>query len=289
MTREAGFAPPLAQGLMAMALTLALAHGAALAQTADAPAAGAMGEELLAMPIPSDPALRKISVVVDPGLRSSRKLPSALREQRKAMQDGQDIPLESLIRLAELRDGLAAQKYVRHLVATGGSDSDIAFFASIAVSTGRVWTLPEAVAAMRRLDPATEPPERVKTYMAMIYPHAWAGNSLALEAVVTLNGKGRLFGEMSDKTRKQVLEQAQKLGDGRLELLMAMNLMRDPASRALSAEEIRSYLERAATSQVPGIRSAATALLASMAAGARADGAGDAMVIPASAKVETQP
>jgi hypothetical protein len=113
-------------------------------------------------------------------------------------------------RAGRFRDGLAAQRYVRHLVANGGSDSDIAYFGSIAVATGRVWTLPETVKAMLRLDPATEPPERVKVYMAMIYPHAWAGNSLALDAVVMLNGKGRLFGEMSDRTRKQLDEQMRR-------------------------------------------------------------------------------
>lgn len=289
MTREAGPSNPLVHGFLAVALVLSMPGSAALAQSADTPAATIAGNELLALPIASDPALQKISVTVDPGLKSSRRLPADLRDLRKAMQDGKDIPVDALLKLAELRDGLAAQRYVRHLVATGGSDSDIAYFASIAVSTGRVWTLPEAVSAMLRLNPATEPPERVKAYMAMIYPHAWAGNTLALDAVVMLNGKGRLFGEMSDRTRKQLSEQAAKIADGRLELLLAMNLMRDPDLRSTATDEIRGYLERAAASQVPGIRSAAAALLASMAAGASAAGTGDAMVIQASAKVEIQP
>jgi hypothetical protein len=46
-----------------------------------------------------------------------------------------------------------------------------------------------------------------------------------------------------------------------MELLMAMNLMRDPDRRVAAAAEIRHYLERAAASTGAGHRSAAGALL----------------------------
>jgi hypothetical protein len=76
---------------------------------------------------------------------------------------------------------------------------------------------------------------------------------------------------MSDKTRKLLDAEMQEIGDGRMELLMAMNLMRNPDVRVASADEIRHYLERAATSTVPGIAAAAGALLARLATGAWAD------------------
>ncbi|MBE2278067.1 MAG: hypothetical protein IAE87_17425 [Rhodobacteraceae bacterium] len=272
MIRNPGSAP-LVHGLLVMALAICLSSGPAAAQTAEPPAATLPSDDpLLTLPFEPDPARRQISVKVESGLTSTRKLPTQeLRNLRKTMLAGEEISPQGLRALAEFHDGLAAQRYVRHLVDNGGSDSDIAFFGSIAVATGRIWTLPETVAAMMRLDPATEPPERVKTYMAMIYPHAWAGNSLALQAVMMLNGKGRLFGEMSDKTRKLLDAEMQEIGDGRMELLMAMNLMRNPDVRVASADEIRHYLERAATSTVPGIAAAAGALLARLATGAWAD------------------
>ncbi len=283
MIRNPGSAP-LVHGLLVMALALCLLPGPMAAQTTDPPAATlSSGDPLLTLPFEPDPARRQISVKVESGLTSTRRLPTQeLRGLRKAMLAGEEISPQALRALAEFHDGLAAQRYVRYLVDNGGSDSDVAFFGSIAVATGRIWTLPETVAAMMRLDPATEPPERVKTYMAMIYPHAWAGNSLALQAVMMLNGNGRLFGEMSDKTRKLLDAEMQKIGDGRMELLMAMNLMRDPDMRVGSAEEIRHYLERASTSAVPGIAAAANALLARMATGARAE------TLPADAKAEPE-
>ncbi len=271
---------------VALTLTLALMAPAGQAQT-EVPASP--GDARFALPFAADPARRQISVKVEPGLKSTRKLPTQeLRNLRKAMLEGAEISPEGLRALAEFHDGLAAQRYVRYLLAKGGSDSDIAFFGSIAVATGRVWTLPETIDAMLRLNPATEPPERVKMYMAMVYPHAWAGNSLALDAVALLNGPGLLFGEMSDRTRKQLNDAMQKAGDGRLELLMAMNLMRDPGRRVAAAAEIRDYLSRAAASPVPGIATTARALLGQMATGADAGGAG-AAVIPAAFKLETQP
>lgn len=269
----------------ALTLMLALMAPAVQAQTEGA---APPGDARFALPFAPDPAKRQISVKVESGLKSTRKLPTQeLRNLRKEMLEGAEISPEGLRALAEFHDGLAAQRYVRYLVAQGGSDSDIAYFGSIAAATGRVWTLPETIDAMLRLNPATEPPERVKMYMAMVYPHAWAGNSLALDAVALLNGPGLLFGEMSDRTRKQLNDAMQKAGDGRLELLMAMNLMRDPDRRVRAAAEIRDYLSRATASPVPGIATTARALLGQMATGADAGDAGTAL-IPAAFKLEKQ-
>ena len=42
-----------------------------------------------------------------------------------------------------------------------------------------------------------------------------AGNVLALDALIVLNGEGRLFGPMSDRTRDRIVAQAEQAGDGR--------------------------------------------------------------------------
>jgi hypothetical protein len=248
--------PPrtLACGLVAalVGVTAGVVTTAARAETA-----------ILALPVAADPASRQISVTVDPGLTRTRDLPTEdLRAARRALfEDPATVAPDLLRALADRRDGLAALHYTRHLVATGGSDSDIAYYGAIAATTGRVWTLRDAVGAMLRLDPATEPRDRIAVYMNMLYPHAWAGNTLALDAIMQLNGEGRLFGPLSDSTRTRILEQAAANGDGRIEMQMALSLLRDPASRAASADQIRDYLTRAQATYHPGVRAMATALL----------------------------
>lgn len=222
-------------------------------------------EGLFALPIPTDKAARQISVTVNPGLKRTVDLPDGpLRAARVAMLAKEEVAPDLLRQLADRRDGLAALKYLRYLTANGGSASDVAYYGSVAAAAGRVAGLAPAVAAMRRLDPATEPPERVKVYVEMLYPHAWAGNVVALDGIAMLAGEGRLFGPMSEKTRARMLEQADKIGDGRLELLMATELLRQPGARETQAETIRSYLNRAAAGSHPGVHGAAVALLASL-------------------------
>jgi hypothetical protein len=214
------------------------------------------------LPFPAPAAARQISVTVDRGLTRTASLPTpALRQARVDMLAGIAIPDADLRALADRRDGRAAQDYVRRLVSQGtGTPSDIAWYGSIAVASGRVWTLPETVGAMLALDPATEPPERVKAHMAMLYPHAWAGNALAQDALIALNGPGRLFGPMSDKTRARLLEMDRKAGDGRVALQLAMAALRAPADR----EVARTCLQAAQGSSHLAIRTAAAALLAGL-------------------------
>lgn len=248
-----------------MRLALRLAVLVALAAPARA--------EIIVPELPSDPASAKISVVVTPGLTKMSRLPGAeLRKARKAMQEGVEIPDSQLRELADRGDGLAAQKYVRRLVPQGlaAHASDIAYYGSIAVATGRVWTLPEAVAAMRLLDPATEPSNRKKKYIAMLYPHAWAGNSLALDAVIDLNGEGRLFGPMSAATRAKIEAQGQKAGDGRVALRQAVALLQIPAPTAADLDAAHGYLNMAAKSGLLSVRAIAVNLLAQMDADADA-------------------
>ena len=219
---------------LAAVLVLALA-GAGLAQT-------------ITMTIPPDPAHRLISVKVTPGLKSTARLPSpTLRAARKRLIDKKDVTPEELRALADHWDGLAALHYTRLLVQEGdfASASDIAYYGTIAVSTGRVWVLPDVVAALGTLDPLTEPAARRKAYAAMLYPHAWAGNSLALDAMIDLNGEGKLFGPMSETTRKRLLDQAQKAGDGRIPLRLALVLMQKPDRTDAEADQARSYLKLA--------------------------------------------
>lgn len=242
------FRRPLAPVLL-LALALALPAPALRAETA-----------LLPLPFPADPAARRISVTVDPGLTRTAALPTqALRQARRDLQADKPVSDGDLRALADRRDGLAAQAWVRRMVASGqGTPSDIAFYGSIAVASGRVWTLPETVDAMLALDPATEPKERVKTYMAMLYPHAWAGNALAQDALIALNGEGRLFGPMSDKTRARLLETDRKTGAGRVALQLAVAALRDPADPAFA----RTCLDQAAASPHLAIRTTAAALRA---------------------------
>jgi len=209
-----------------------------------------------------------VSVVVDRGLRSSKRLrSSALRAAREALHDGAQISVEDLRALAEARDGLAAQRYVRHLQkqVPAATPSDIAYFAAIAVGTGRVWTLKPMIEAMRKLDPDTEPKARINAYIKTLYPHAWAGNSLALEALVLFNGEGRLFGPLSQKTRTRILAQAQKQGDGIIELRFAMSILEtqraQSGTNAAQMTQARKFLQQAGLSNHLAVRTTAQNLL----------------------------
>ena len=240
------------------ALALLLLMPAALPLRAETAAEPAL------LPFPAAAAARQIRVTVDKGLTRTASLPTeALRQARRDMLAGKVIPDADLRALADRRDGRAAQDYVRRLLRaqdqTGtGTPSDIAYYGSIAVASGRVWTLPDAVRAMHALDPATEPRARVAQAVAMLYPHAWAGNALALDALIALNGQGRLFGPMSEKTRARLLEASRRAGDGRVALQMALVALRDPAD-PLAA---RLWLTEAQGAGDLAIRTTAAALLA---------------------------
>jgi hypothetical protein len=248
-------------GLSRLSLLVALCT--ALAVPPMSRAEEPMAPDPLMLPMPADLATRQISVTVDPGLTRTRSLPTEdLRAARRAMLADEPVTPAQLQALADRRDGLAAQRLVRHLLASGGSASDIAHYGSIAVATGRIWSLPAAVAAMRRLDPATEPPERVKGHAAMLYPHAWAGNTAALDALIDLNGEGRLFGPLSDRTRAKIEAQAAQAGDGRSFLHLALVLLRDPAPDDAIRTRIRDYLVQAQGGTHLGVRTTASALLA---------------------------
>lgn len=232
--------------LLLLLTSPALAEGSAGAVRAVAPS------------LPAATEGRHVSVVVTPGVMRTAQLPTrALRAARRAMVAGEALPETDLRALAEAWDGLAAQRLARLLLERPGADpSDVAYFATIAVSTGRVWTLPDAVAAMRRLDPATEPRERVRAYIAMLYPHAWAGNGVALDAVMDLNGEGRLFGPLSEATRARILEEGGPRAALRLGLA-AMASQPGPADIA----EARALLGRAAEGGDLAVRATALNLL----------------------------
>jgi len=202
-------------------------------------------------------------VVINPGRRSNAGLPADLRAARTTMLEGVDIAPDLLRRLAEGGDGLAAQKYVRLLTADlAASASETAYFATLAVMTGRLWTLPDAVAAMRLLDPATEPADRIRSYYAMLYPHAWAGNALALAAVIDLNGESRLFGPLSEATRARILAADALIGDRRAALRLALTLLGQPALSDADRALARIYLKQATASNHLGVQVTADTILA---------------------------
>jgi hypothetical protein len=206
----------------------------------------------------------KISVVVTPNLSHTRRLPTAaLRQARKDMLAGIEVSDDLLRAIAVHYDGLAAQRLVERLVADGAGKHalDIAYFGSIAVSTGRIKSLRPAVAAMMQLDPATEPADRVKVYAAVLYKHAWAGNPLALDAVMDLNGEGRLFGPLSQKTLARIIAQGEKAGDGRVALRLAVALMDRADAPEADLEQARAYLEQAAAGNHFAVQTTAANLL----------------------------
>lgn len=210
----------------------------------------------------------RISVTVTPGLRSMAAIPEPrLRVLRDRMHRGVYVPDAGLRELADKGDGLAAQRYVRRLIDRNDPDrhaSDIAHYAAVAVGTGRVWTLPDMIAAMERLDPAQEPAWRVRKLISVLYPHAWAGNTLALDAVQRFNGEGRLFGPLSEGTRQRILQTAEAAEGTRLQMRLALDILaRADRTGALPAEDretLLALLERIADGAHPGARASAETL-----------------------------
>ncbi|WGW04287.1 hypothetical protein [Tropicibacter oceani] len=230
--------------------------------------------QTIPLPFPDDQQARQISVTVTPGRRSMKGLPADLVAARRRMHDGQPLTETQLRRLAESDDGLAAQLLVRRLLAepVAPADSDVAYFSAIAVGAGRVWTLPDMIDAMKRLDPDTEPRDRVRKYIQVLYPHAWAGNTLALSAVVEFNGKGRLFGALSDATRDRILAQGQENADGRVELRMALALLEKDNLGLADRRQARKLLDQASKSTHLGVMATAQNLLGLMDRKYAADG-----------------
>jgi len=218
------------------------------------------------MPLPfsSDIESARISVTVIPQRRNMKGLPPSLISAREQMHAHQPISDANLIKLSEAGYGLAAQIYVRRLISTGAAahvPSDVAYYSAIAVATGRVWTLPDMIEAMKRLNPASEPQARLRKYIQVLYPYAWAGNALALDAVVEFNGEGKLFGALSDSTRDRILEQSQRNGDGRVVLRLAVALLEQPDLTRRQQNQAKALLRRAQTSSHLGIRTSAQNLM----------------------------
>jgi hypothetical protein len=226
--------------------------------------AGTAFAQSIPLPFSSDIEAARIGVIVTPDRRSMRGLSPSLVAARKQMHAHQPVSDANLIKLAEAGDGLAAQIYVRRLIASGAADrapSDVAYYSAIAVETGRVWTLPDMIEAMKRLDPNTESRPRLRKYIQVLYPYAWTGNSLALDAVVEFNGTGRLFGELSDSTRDRILEQSQRNGDRMVELRMAMVLLEQGNLTKTQQNQARALLKRAQASSHLGVMTAAQNLM----------------------------
>lgn len=242
-------------------------------------AAQQKGAPIIPNLIVPDVSGERISVVVDPGLRNSKALKTdALRAARVALHEGGDVSSKDLRALANAGDGLAAQRYVRVLQAAQpqATQSDLAYYSAVAVGTGRIWTLKTMIDAMHHLDPKAEPRARIRTYIKVLYPHARAGNALAIEAQVAFNGEGRLFGPLSDATRTRILEQAAQHGTGRIEFGMAMGIL-ERTRRAETPDpddlaQARRLLTLASTSDHLAVSTSARNLLRLMDAGQENDG-----------------
>lgn len=216
------------------------------------------------LPFTNDTTADRISVTVSPGRRNMRGLSASLITARQQMHAHQPVSDENLRRLADADDGLAAQLYVRRLLATdpaAQTPSDIAYYSAIAVGTGRVWTLPDMIDAMYLLDPATEPRNRLRKYIQVLYPYAWAGNTLALDAIIAFNGEGKLFGALSDSTRAKILEQSKRNGDGLIELRLAMALLEQDDLSESQQNQAKGFLQLAQASSHLGVMTAAQNLI----------------------------
>jgi hypothetical protein len=227
--------------------------------------------QVIAPSLPYDPEGAKVSVITAQALSGTNKLPPGdMRKARKALIAGAEISDAMLRDLADKGDSLAAQHLVRRLVDRGlaANASDIAWYGSFAVGTGKVFLMRDTIAAMRLLNPETEPTERKRAYVAMLYPHAWAGNTLALDAVIELNGEGRLFGPMSDETRAKVKETGEQLGGPRFALRQAVVLLQTTPLGEADRAEARRYLAQAVQSADIGTRTTAENLLRQLEAGA---------------------
>lgn len=236
---------------LSLALVLGLTAGHAAAQT---------------LPLPFDDSVesQQVSVVVTPGRTSMKGLPPDLVRARQAMHAKEEVSDDDLRRLADSGDGLAAQRYVRSLIGQGkavSQASDVAYYSALAVGAGRVWTLPDMIAALERLDRGAEPAERVNLYIKVLYAHAWEGNTAALDAVVALNGEGRLFGKLSDGTRQKILAQGEQNMDGKVELRMALALLEKESLTPEQVARLRGLLTTAAGSRHLGLMTTAQTLL----------------------------
>lgn len=220
--------------------------------------------EAITMNIPSDKASRQISVVVTKDVTVSKKLPTPeLTDARKRMLTGKDVTPDELRQLADLGDSLAAQNYTRYLVANFATStaSDIAYYGTRALEAGHIWSLPYVVDALPRIDPATEPEPRKKAYAAVIYPYAWAGNSLALDALIDLNGEGKLFGPMSKATQDHIVALGEKGGDGRVALRLALMLIQKTDRSKADIDMARHFLKLAQASDNFQVQVTATNLI----------------------------
>lgn len=223
------------------------------------------GEISYSIAFPADPASRQIAVKINPGIKTKSLPRASLRKARENLLAKREISETDLRALAEHGDGLAALKYVRILVSRHQGQrehaSDIAYFGAIAVGNGRVWPLKDMIDAMHSLSPETEPKSRIKKHISVLYPHAWAGNSLALDALVDFNGEGKLFGKLSDKTRQRILGQSKKNGVGRIELRMAVNILIKPEMSSADKRQAHRYLTLATATENFAIKATAENLL----------------------------
>jgi len=239
---------------LVLCLGLGLGLGLGLAQ-----GAAAQG---LWLDMPPDPARATISATTDAGLRSTRQLPTAaLRAARRAMLAGQWVDEATLRALADRRDGTAAWNLVKRLRAQQAPAAEIAHYAAITAGTGRVRGLAPMIAAMHRLTPDSVPPEDLRLLVNVLYAHAWAGNSLAMDGVIAFNGEGRLLGPMGAATRTRLLQQGVRM-DGRVELRLALDLLARDTPGAADLATARSYLTQAAGSKTLAVAATAQNVIA---------------------------
>lgn len=212
--------------------------------------------------LPAPPESRKITVVVDRGITHTRQLRSPhLRYLRKQMVGKAAMAEADLRKLADAKDSLAALKMVKLLRTRDlrKNASDMAFYASIAAGAGRKGMLKDFIEALYLLDPKTEPKARISQYIRILYGHAWAGNTMAQDAMIALNGPGQLFGPMGVGTRERIVAQAAD-NHGRLVLSLAITDLGREGLTAGDLTRVIGYLTLAERHGDPALRTMAHSL-----------------------------
>ena len=213
--------------------------------------------------MPADPESAKISVITDTGITRTDQLPEGLRDLRRSMNNGETLTTDELRALADQGDALAAWNVVKKMRVEGGAAADIAHYAATAAGAGRVYALGDMIRSMHRLEPGSVTGARLNHLVRVLYAHAWAGNSKALDAVISFNGEDRLFGPLSDATRTKILEQARTM-DGRVELHFALDLLAKDTLTEAERRGARNYLKKAQESKNLAVLATAQNLIALM-------------------------
>lgn len=211
-----------------------------------------------------DPATRRLSVRVVPGITSSKQLGNEVLEKaRTALVQGAVIPIPLLRALADRQDGFAAYRLAEIVMRSEDPAlaADAALYYSIAAGTGRGGALAGMIKAIDLIDPERTGAARLQVIKDMLLTYARAGNSRAVSAVLRYHLAEAPFGPMTEEVEALVLN-AGDAASGPVALQMATALLQDRAPTRPDLEKAKAYLMVAKEAEVLSTALTATNLLA---------------------------